>query len=295
MLRWRLSLGALLIPALAWLFWLDMGVVAKPGSILFPLSVLVTLLASGEFIRLTTFSDLRPRPVVVYCGSLLIVLASGIPSLYLNPPLDCPLSYLGIALMAYIVSCILAIVAEIIFYKQEPNVIPSLALSVLGVFYIGMLIGVITLLRFVSDDQWKSLPLISLILTVKMGDIGAYTVGRLVGKHRFAPQLSPGKTMEGVVGGLFFSVGAAFFAFRVLPDWIHIDPLLFSWWQIFTYGILVGAAGILGDLSESLIKRNAGRKDSSGWLLGFGGVLDLIDSLLLAGPISYIFWLLALK
>ena len=102
--------------------------------------------------------------------------------------------------MAYIVSCILAIVAEIIFYKQEPNVIPSLALSVLGVFYIGMLIGVITLLRFVSDDQWKSLPLISLILTVKMGDIGAYTVGRLIGKHRFRSSTQPWKNNGGSLG-----------------------------------------------------------------------------------------------
>ena len=294
MLRWRLSLGTLLILALIWLFWFD-TIVVQPGIILFPISLLVTLLASGEFIRLTTFADCKSRPAVVYCGSLFVVLASGIPYFCLIQPWDCPLAYLGIVLMAYLGSCLLAIVVEVVFSKTESNGILSLGLSTLGIFYIGMLISVLILLRFINDDQWKSLPLISLLLTVKMGDIGAYTIGRLVGKHRLAPRLSPGKTIEGVLGGLLFSVGGAFLAFRLVPAWIYVEMPPFPWWQLVAYGLLVGAAGVLGDLAESLLKRNAQQKDSSGWLPGFGGVLDLIDSLLLAGPISYIFWLLALK
>ncbi len=294
MLRWRLSLGTLLILALVCLFWLD-TIVTKPGSILFPLSVIVTLLASGEFIRLTTFKDLKPRSFIVYSGSLFVVLASGIPYLFLNTPLNCPLSYLGIVLMAYTGSCVLALITEIFLHKSGKNSAIGLGLSIFGIFYVGMLIGVLTLLRFVSDDQWKSLPLISLLLTVKMGDIGAYTVGRLIGKHRLAPQLSPGKTIEGVLGGILFSISGAFFALRLVPDWILVEMPPFTWWQILTYGLIVGSAGVLGDLAESLLKRNAGQKDSSSWLLGFGGVLDLLDSLLLAGPISYLFWLFMLR
>ena len=255
------------------------------------MALLVTLLASGEFIRLTTIEDLRPRAGFVRLGSLLIVMASGGPYLFANSLFDCPLSYLGIAMLAFISVCFFATLAEIVFYKNEKNPIPRLGLTVLGIFYVGMLIGMLTLLRFVSDDSWKSLPLISLILTVKMSDIGAYTVGRLVGKHHLAPQLSPGKTIEGVVGGLLFGLGGSYFSFRVLPTWMQLQAPSLDGWLIVLYGLLMGLTGVVGDLAESLIKRSTGHKDSSGWLPGFGGVLDLMDSLLLAAPASYIFWL----
>lgn len=290
MLHWRLSLGTALILALSGLFWFD-STAGRPGAFLLPIAILVSLLASGEFIRLTTFGDLKPRPGMVRFGSLFIVIASGGPYLVDNSLIDCPLSYLGIAMLSFITACFLAILAEIVFYKNEQNAIPRLGLTVLGIFYVGMLIGILTLLRFVSDDSWKGLPLISLILTVKMSDIGAYTVGRLIGKNRLAPQLSPGKTIEGVAGGLLFGLGGSYFSFRILPAWMQIQATTLDGWNIVAYGLLMGLTGVVGDLAESLIKRSAGHKDSSGWLPGFGGVLDLLDSLLLAGPTSYIYWL----
>ena len=290
MLHWRLSLGTVLILALCGLFWFD-STASRPGAFLLPLAILVSLLASGEFIRLTTVGDLRPRPSIVRFGSIFIVIASGGPYLFANSQMECPLSYLGIAMLSFITACFLATLAEIVFYKNEKDTIPRLGLTVLGLFYVGMLIGILTLLRFVSDDSWKSLPLISLILTVKTSDIGAYTVGRLIGKHRLAPQLSPGKTIEGVAGGLLFGLGGSYFSFRILPDWMQIQEPHLDWWNIVVYGLLMGLTGVVGDLAESLIKRGSGHKDSSGWLPGFGGVLDLLDSLLLAGPASYIYWL----
>ena len=290
MLHWRLSLGTALILALSGLFWFD-STAGRPGAFLLPIAILVSLLASGEFIRLTTVSDLKPRPGIVRFGSLLIVIASGGPYLVANSLIDCPLSYLGITTLSFITACFLAILAEIVFYKNDQNAIPRLGLTMLGIFYVGMLIGILTLLRFVSDDSWKSLPLMSLIITVKMSDIGAYTVGRLIGKHRLAPQLSPGKTIEGVAGGLLFGLGGSYFSFRILPDWMQIQATPLDGWNIVAYGLLMGLTGVVGDLAESFIKRNAGHKDSSSWLPGFGGVLDLLDSLLLAGPASYIYWL----
>jgi len=289
-LHWRLSLGTVLILALCGLFWFD-STATRPGAVLLPIAILVSLLASGEFIRLTAVGDLSPRPSIVRFGSLFIVIASGGPYLFANSQMECPLSYLGIAMLAFITACFLATLAEVVFYKNEKDTIPRLGLTVLGLFYVGMLIGILTLLRFVSDDSWKSLPLISLILTVKMSDIGAYTVGRLIGKHRLAPQLSPGKTIEGVAGGLLFGLGGSYFSFRILPDWMQIQAPQLNGWNIVVYGLLMGLTGVVGDLAESLLKRGSGNKDSSGWLPGFGGVLDLLDSLLLAGPASYIYWL----
>jgi phosphatidate cytidylyltransferase len=119
---------------------------------------------------------------------------------------------------------------------------------------------------------------------VKCGDIGAYAVGRLFGRTKLAPVLSPGKTIEGSLGGLAFACAAAYFTFWAMAD---STPKRWGW---LAYGLLVGTAGMLGDLAESLLKRDAGRKDSSTWMPGFGGVLDILDSVLLAAPVAYLCW-----
>jgi phosphatidate cytidylyltransferase len=135
-----------------------------------------------------------------------------------------------------------------------------------------------------------------------MGDIGAYTVGRLIGRHKMAPLISPGKTIEGAFGALAFSCLGAWLAFQfVVPwtaehsavamQWSHPWSL---WWGWIVFGLLVGAAGMLGDLAESLLKRDVGRKDSSTWLPGFGGVLDILDSLLLSAPVAWACWFFGL-
>ena len=82
--------------------------------------------------------------------------------------------------------------------------------------------SILVQLRFVGGELWKGLPLVALLITVKFGDIGAYAVGRTLGRNRAVPQLSPGKTVEGFVGGLAFSVGGAFLACRFLPVWASL-------------------------------------------------------------------------
>ena len=129
-----------------------------------------------------------------------------------------------------------------------------------------------------------------------MGDTGAYTVGRLCGgrffRRKLAPKLSPGKTIEGAIGGLAFACIGAAVAFEWLVPQMIGDSTgggtSVGRWLFF--GLVVAAAGMVGDLAESLLKREAGRKDSSDWLPGFGGVLDLLDSILFAAPIAYLCW-----
>jgi phosphatidate cytidylyltransferase len=102
--------------------------------------------------------------------------------------------------------------------------------------------------------------------------------------------LSPGKTVEGAIGAVVFAILGAWFAITWLTPRITggvaAEPV--GGWIVF--GFLVGIAGLLGDLAESLLKRDLGRKDSSGWMPGFGGVLDVLDSILLAAPVAYICW-----
>ena len=111
-------------------------------------------------------------------------------------------------------------------------------------------------------------------------DSGAYFVGRAVGKHKLCPNISPNKTIEGAVGGICTGVaGAAIFALMLLPD-VNWPFLIFA-------AILIGCAGIAGDLTESIVKRGTGTKDSGTCLGGHGGILDRVDSLLFATPVLY--------
>ena len=103
--------------------------------------------------------------------------------------------------------------------------------------------------------------------------------------------MSPGKTIEGGVGGLLFAVFGAWLSLAVLwPAMSRVTPPTVLAWQWLGFGLTVGVAGMLGDLAESLLKRDLGHKDSSDWMPGFGGVLDLLDSILVAAPIAYVWW-----
>jgi phosphatidate cytidylyltransferase len=129
-----------------------------------------------------------------------------------------------------------------------------------------------------------------MLIATKMGDVGAYTFGRLFGRRKMAPQLSPGKTWAGFGGAL---AGGALGGWA----WLTVGSGLFAaglaappaWWSL-SYGLVLGFVGLVGDLCESLIKRDMGQKDAAALMPGFGGLLDLLDSILFAGPVAYCLW-----
>lgn len=182
----------------------------------------------------------------------------------------------------YLVPTVLsaATVGAFVMYTKDKKIEGAMAnagATLLAIVYLGVLPGFF-LPIVLSHRSWM---LLAMIAIVKSADIGAYATGRLFGRHKLALWLSPGKTIEGFLGGLLFSGVVGAYAAS------HFEHFL--WAQGFIAGLLLGAVGQLGDLLESLLKRDAGVKDS-GRVPGFGGVLDLLDSPLLAAPVAY--WLL---
>ena len=162
------------------------------------------------------------------------------------------------------------------------KMISSTGATLLGVLYIALMGSHLVATR-VGFEATLSSHLLSFFFLVLMGgDAGAYYTGRAFGKHKLAPKISPGKTWEGVVGGIFAALAMAtlshFWFFRELPlKWAL--PLAF----------VMTIVGILGDLSESALKRGVGAKDAANILPGHGGFLDRLDSLLFNAPLIYYF------
>ena len=154
--------------------------------------------------------------------------------------------------------------------------------SVLGVL-VGAVVILPTWLALVQIKLAGELVLLAIMATVWLADIAAYFSGRTFGRHKLAPAISPGKTWEGAIGGVLAVVAYGFFYLSVLPKELAGSPAL-----LLVLLVAFAAFSIVGDLLESLLKRQAGLKDSSGILPGHGGVLDRIDSLTSTLPMAAI-------
>jgi phosphatidate cytidylyltransferase len=302
MLRWRLILGTLIIPALVLWCWLD-AVSTRPGVLLLPLALLLSWAAVVELLDMFKKRGLMPTGWVVYTGVLLTVLLSSLPAIWPDAAAHLGIGRLGWMAIGLGAGMLLAFIGEFARYDGHRHVIPNLGVSALAILYIGGFLGFIVQLRILrgqtwgEDGRWGMLALVSLIAIVKMSDTGQYTAGRLFGRHKLAPLVSPGKTWEGAVGGLIFAILAAWLVFTYAAPAI-VGKAAFTFAPspiaVGAYAIALAAAGIVGDLAESMLKRDAQVKDSSSWLPGFGGVLDLLDSLLGAAPVAYALWVFGL-
>jgi phosphatidate cytidylyltransferase len=161
------------------------------------------------------------------------------------------------------------------------SVIVNCGVNLFAIIYLGFLSSFILAVR-IDFGLW---PLLMFIFTVKSSDIGAYIAGKLFGTHKFSPTISPGKTWEGMAGaGVFAAVVGSIFA-------VSCD--IISGWIGAVFGVIFAFLGQLGDLAESMIKRDAQQKDSANSLPGFGGILDVIDSPLATAPFAYLFFIFA--
>jgi len=298
LLRWRLLSATVILTVAFVLIWLDYAWnFGYPGIWLTPLLVLCALGGAAETADLLASARHRVSPWPTYVGTVLAALGGVAPlllSLVGKPiPPGCPVGPLGWPVLALALGAAMALGAEMRRFSKPGKSIVHAGLSIFVMTYVGALLSFLGALRMLGSNSTGITALLSVIVVVKFSDVGAYTFGRLFGRHKLSPTISPGKTVEGAIGG----VVAACFAAWVYFQWIA--PALFDfsaprWWTCLVFGVVMTAAGMFGDLAESMFKRDMQRKDSSSWLPGLGGVLDIIDSLLFAAPAGFLCWILDL-
>jgi len=166
-------------------------------------------------------------------------------------------------------------------YYGTTGVLANCGASCFSIMYVGILSAFVPAIR-IEYGIWA---LLMFVFVVKFADIGAYITGSLFGKHQFSPKISPKKSWEGMAGAIVFAILIALLFGRVFD--------IMSWMSATVFGICFAFIGQLGDLAESLIKRDTGQKDSSNSVPGFGGMLDVIDSPLAAAPFAYLFFRLS--
>ena len=182
-----------------------------------------------------------------------------------------------------IVLALLALILMQLRRGKSSGVVSGISTTIFGILYISWFFSFMIKIRFMTNGVGL---LTTLLLITKLGDIGAFVVGKRFGKNPLIPQVSPHKSIEGAFAGLLFSILGALAS----RPFVH-----YSYWHLLFLGLFLGILTQLGDLSESLIKRDCGVKDSGELLPGLGGILDLIDSLLFTAPVFYFYMSIILK
>jgi phosphatidate cytidylyltransferase len=163
--------------------------------------------------------------------------------------------------------------------RENHGAVVGISTTIFGILYIAWFFSFLVKIRLLPGGTGL---VTAVLVMTKLGDIGAYLVGSSFGRTPLIPRISPKKSVEGALGGLAFSIGGALMSKPLMPD-------SFSFFHLALVGVCMGILAQLGDLSESLMKRDCGIKDSAAVIPGIGGVLDLIDSLLFTAPVFYFY------
>ena len=283
-MKTRIILGAVMIAVVAGLLWLDWSIqqaeeAGQEWAARFPLALLlaplVAVLTAAAFLeiaRLAQACEVRLMFVSGLLGSLALALfpfLSGMTVMFPCTPEGLTAMLGGVLLVAF---------AEQMIRHRSDEALRSVGGTMLAVVYLGVGGAMVLNIRY----EFGVPGLVLFLAAVKVTDIGAYFVGSAIGRHKLVPSVSPGKTWEGLAGGLAAGAGAAALAAWLLPG-INMKPGIAA-----VFGVIIGLTGQFADLCESALKRSAGAKDSGSAIPAFGGVLDIVDSPLLAAPLAWL-------
>jgi phosphatidate cytidylyltransferase len=256
MLRYRILTAVVGLPLLIAIIWFG-----EPWFTLL-IAVMATL-GTWEFYRMASQLKIQPITYLGMAWVLLIVLSPHCPHAATMPFL--------------ITSAIVVSLIWLLFRSPRERAFTNWAWTMAGILYIGWMLSYWVELR--SLEAGKELVFWAMFTTFA-SDTSAFFIGKAWGKHALAPSISSGKTWEGAIGGLLVSIIASLILRTIFP-------LPFSYWQIALLGCIISLFAQLGDLTESLLKRNTGVKDAGKLIPGHGGILDRIDSLIFTGVIVY--------
>jgi phosphatidate cytidylyltransferase len=263
MLRHRVITAAVGVPLIILAIWFG-----DPWPWFTLLIAAAALAGTYEFYHMANFDRKEP---LIYLG-LLWSLALVLSPHYQNPDV----------LPIVITAAMLISLILLLLRPSREKAFHNWAWMIVGALYVGWMLSYwLNLRRLVDGQNWVYLAM----LTTFANDTGAYFIGRARGKHKLAPKISPAKTWEGAIGGLICAILAAIVIATVLK--LLGPPFIFKYWQIILLGFLVSLFAQLGDLIESLLKRNMGVKESGNLLPGHGGILDRFDSLIFVGAVVY--------
>jgi phosphatidate cytidylyltransferase len=265
MLRKRVLTALWGIPLLIVAIWFSKPEYPFPCFTL--LVVIWGLLAVIEFYRMVAVSKVLPLTCFGLVWTLLFILHS-----------HC--TYELVVLLLLTLAVILSLILIVFIHKKE-GAFSNWAWTIAGILYVGLLLSYLVALRLDAGRGWVFLALFATFGS----DTAAYFVGKALGRHRLMPSISPAKTWEGAIAGLFGAIIISLLFTLSTPLQL---PL--SYGQAILLGILVSVFGQIGDLVESLLKRNAGVKESGRLMPGHGGLLDRMDSVVFAGVVVYLYY-----
>lgn len=281
-LRNRLTYGPIMLAVLLLLLFLDAWVQQRTGYRGVGLLIILMLIlppATVELAALFAAERIRPYRILSATGAGLLAIHAFCMQFE-------QFRTISASSMAFIIVFVMLLAAlQRAWMKQTHDAIVQMAGTVLATLYLGGLGWFLMALRVKyslrpNGFHGSTMVIVMILLVVKFTDIGAYFGGRAFGRHKLIPWLSPGKTWE----GLFFGLLTAGLVGAICARW----TMELLWYRGLIFGIIIGGVGQLGDLLESLMKRDAEVKDSGQLIPGFGGILDVIDSPLLAAPFAYL-------
>jgi phosphatidate cytidylyltransferase len=284
MLKTRLWMGAALIVLTIGMLVGDQYL-APWFPFLFLFQLGLSLAACHELLKLLG-PQRAPQWFVCYLGVATFVLANWL--INYPTPRGNPWALLIGILAGFL---LVVFLYEMAVFAEPGRSVERMAVTWLILGYLGLLPCFFAQIRWLAPEpEANSFRLALAAFVPKTCDIGAYCTGRLIGRHPMTPVLSPKKTWEGALGGLIAGALAAIVIDRFGPESVLGHDFR---WEI-GFGLTVGLAGMLGDLAESLLKRDCQTKDASTAVPGFGGVLDVVDAILYSAPVSYL-WLYLVK
>lgn len=292
---------------------LIIGASLMGGVAFFLIVALIAVFSLIEFYRLTEAKGARPQRIIGILAAVAFSLSFFYPKLQLfclslfeavgvSPPFP---TQTQLFLMIILVT--LAVVTLVELFRNNGSAILNIGATLFGIFYIGVSLGTFIGLREVftpldfpmlryfaaessfSDPatvtevyRWGGYTVIALFACIWICDTAAYYVGLSLGKHKLFPRVSPKKSWEGAIAGFIAAIGVAVASKYLALDYLTVESAI-------VIGVIVGVFGQLGDLVESLLKRDAGIKDSSSLIPGHGGVFDRFDSLIFVSPLVYLY------